>query len=391
VSPRIPPLPDDPIVPEVRAASRSLGLAARYRALDQHPEFPRAEFRGLGEAHLLGLRVPEKYGGRGLPLRTVGIALFHLAYGGGTAFAKLSLQPEFSSVLAEHGSTALVDEWFRPMVEGKRLVGNHLTEPTAGSDVAAMQMTARRDGDEYVLDGVKSEAAFAEDADAAIVYARVPSPDPRAGITAFLVPQDLPGISRAAGTGDMGERWQRRGTVTYGGVRLPARDRIGDEGAALGYVREELTRERALLATIYLGAARASWEETVEYVGERVAFGKSLSAQEAVAFPLVEDGASLSATWLFVERTLERLESGASAEGEAAMAKWMACEVALRTIDHAIQFHGGRGYSHALPHEQRWRDVRSGRIAHGPSEIMHLVAARQLWPRELSKGAGRPR
>ena len=366
---------------EVRGAVERLGLAERYRALDRHPQFPRVEFRGLGSSRLLGLRTPVRLGGRGLPLPTVGAALFHLAYGAGTTFAKLSLQPEFSSVLADHGDAALVERWFRPMVRGECLVGNHLTEPGAGSDAVAIETTAAPDGESYVLNGTKSEAAFAEDADAAIVYAKVTSGGARGAITAFLVPQDLPGISRQAGEGDLGERWQRRGTVQYTRVRVPRDHRIGVEGAGFEYVRAELTRERALLAAIYLGVARASWDETVRYVGERVAFGKPLSTQEAVAFPLVEDGAALTAAWLYVERTLEQLERGAPADADAALAKWMAADVALRVLDHAIQFHGGRGYSQALPHEQRWRDVRSGPIAHGPSEIMHLVAARQLWPR----------
>ncbi len=381
MSARLPMLPDDPLVPEIRAAVESLRLAERYRELDRHPEFPRAEFRGLGAAHLLGLRTRAALGGRGLALPRVGVALFRLAHASGTTFAKLSLQPEFSSVLAEHGSPPLVDEWFRPMLRGERLVGNHLTEPGAGSDAAAIATTATREGDGYVLDGTKSEAAFAADAEAAIVYARVPGGEPRGGITAFLVPQDLPGVSRHAGVGDLGERWQRRGSVVYSRVRVPERFRIGEEGKGFDYVRTELTRERALLAAIYLGVARAAWDETVEYVGERSAFGRTLSAQQAVAFPLVEDGASLTAAWLYVERTLERLERGEPADADAAMAKWMAGEVALRALDHAIQFHGGRGYSQSLPHEQRWRDVRSGPIAHGPAEIMHLVAARQLWPR----------
>ena len=174
--------------------------------------------------------------------------------------------------------------------------------------------------------------------------------------------------------------------MTYSEVRVPASHRIGSEGAGFDYVRAELTRERALLATIYLGVARASWDETVRFVGERVAFGKPLSSQEGVSFPLVEDGAFLTAAWLYTERTLQRLEDGSASDGEAALAKWMATETALRTIDHAIQFHGGRGYSQSLPLEQRWRDVRSGRIAHGPSEIMHLVAARELWPRRSGEG-----
>ncbi|MGA9839583.1 MAG: acyl-CoA dehydrogenase family protein [Thermoplasmata archaeon] len=380
----LPPLPDDPIVPEIRGAVETLGLSRRYRELDRTPEFPRFEFRALGRAHLLGLRIPTALGGRGLPLPRVGVALFHLAYGGGTTFAKLSLQPEFSSVLAEHGPAGLVDQWFRPMVRGERLVGNHLTEPGAGSDASAIELRAEPEGSDYLLTGTKSEVAFAADAEAALVYGKVPAEGSAGRITAFLVPQDLPGITRTAGVGDMGERWQRRGTVGYSRVRVAETHRIGVEGEGFHYVRGELTRERALLAAIYLGVARASWDETVEYVGSRRAFGKPLSAQEAVSFPLVEDGASLASSWLFVERVLRRLEDGEDVEGDAAVAKWMATQTALQTIDHAIQFHGGRGYSQSLPHEQRYRDVRSGGIAHGPSEVMHLVAARRLWPREAS-------
>ncbi|MCI4318069.1 MAG: acyl-CoA/acyl-ACP dehydrogenase, partial [Thermoplasmata archaeon] len=113
----------------------------------------------------------------------------------------------------------------------------------------------------------------------------------------------------------------------------------------------------------------------------REAFGKPLRAQQAVGFPLVEDWAHLDATWLYVDHALARLEAGENVVAESALAKRMATDVALGAIDHAIQFHGGRGYSSALPHEQRWRDVRSGAIAHGPSEVMLRVAASRLWPR----------
>ena len=378
----VPPLPEDPIVEELRSVAQRLDLPRRYRELDRDPHFPREEFRALGRAGLLGLHTPSSLGGRGLPLARAGVGLYHLAYLGGTVFAKLSLQPEFSSVLADHGSPELVERWFRPMVRGEVVVGNHITEPGAGSDATSIAASAVPDGDEYVLSGEKSEAVFAREADAAIVYARVKASDPRREITAFLVPQDLPGIERSTSSGDLGERWQRRGTVRYEKVRIPRSARIGEEGLGFSYLRHELTQERALLAAIYLGAGRASWDETVDYVAHRSAFGQPLSAQEAVAFPLVEDGAELEAAWLYTSRALEGLDRGESRDGEAALAKWMATEVALRAIDHAIQFHGGRGYSQEYPHEQRWRDVRSGRIAHGPSEIMHLVAARALWPRK---------
>ena len=343
MSAELPPLPDDPIVEEIRATVARLDLPRRYRELDRQPAFPRAEFRALGEAHLLGLRTAPALGGRGLPLPRVGIALFHLAYGGGTVFAKLSLQPEFSSVLAEHGSAELVDAWFRPMLRGERLVGNHITEPGAGSDVAGIQSTATLGSGEYVLNGTKSEAAFAADADAAIVYAKVPSPDPRGGITAFLVPQDRPGVRRSAGEGDLGERWQRRGTVVYTDVRIP-------EG--IGSARKE--RASSIFGGSSGANARSSEPSTSAShgppgtrrsgtSGSGQTFGKPLATQEAVAFPLVEDEASLSAAWGYVDHALHRLEAGATTEAEAALAKWMATETALRAIDHAIQFHGGRG------------------------------------------------
>jgi cyclohexanecarboxyl-CoA dehydrogenase len=373
------PLPEDPLSDDVRAFADQHRLGARSRELDQAPEFPWREFRAMGQAHFLGLHFPESVGGRGLPLTRVGTLLFHLAYLGGTTFAKLSLQPEFSQVLFDHGGSERVEREFGGLMQGERLIANQITEPNAGSDVAAVQMEARAVGDEYVLNGTKSEAAFASDAHAAIVYARVPGAASSSGITAFLVPQDLPGIERST-IPDLGERWMRRGTVTYRNVRLPRSGRIGEEGLGFRYVRSELRRERALLACIYLGVARASWDETVRYVGERTAFGRPLSDQEAVAFPLVEDDVGLAAAWTHALSVLARLDSGEGSDGEAAMAKWLATEVALRAIDHAIQFHGGRGYSTALPHEQRWRDVRSGKLAHGTSEIMQLVASRALWP-----------
>jgi cyclohexanecarboxyl-CoA dehydrogenase len=379
--PELWPRPDDALVPEVEAVAHRLRLAARGRQLDRRPAFPRREYAALGRARLLGLTVPRSRGGRGLPLVRAAVVLHRLAYLGGTAFAKLSLQPEFCSVLGEQGSPRLLRTWYSPLLTGRRLVGNQVTEPAAGSDAAALALRARRDGDAYVLDGRKSEIAFATDADAAIVYGRTSERDGAAGVTAFLIPQRLAGIRRGLAPPDLGERWQRRGWVEYRSVRLPAAFRLGEEGSGFGYLRRELERERGLLAAIYLGVARASWDETVEHVGRRTAFGRRLADHQGVAFPVVDLGARLEATWLFVLRALARLDDGGYGRGETAAAKALATDVALETIDRAIQFHGARGYSSELPHEQRWRDVRSGGIAHGPSELLRHVVGRALWPR----------
>jgi cyclohexanecarboxyl-CoA dehydrogenase len=374
------PVAADALEVDIVRTAQELRLEARSVELDSTPAFPRAEFELLSAQGWVGLRAPTSLGGRGLSLRRSGRLLWALARESGTTFAKLSLQPEFCSVLADHGSAELVERWYRPLVQGLVLVGNQITEPSAGSDAGALATQAVRDGDGYLLTGSKSEAAFAVDADAAVVYARVVGPGSPEGVSAFLVPQDLPGIERST-IPDLGERWMRRGTVEYRSVRVPASHRLGEEGQAFGYLKAELDRERAALAAIYLGVARRSWEQTVEHVGTRTAFGRPLASQEAVSFPLAEDWARLDAAELYVDRVLAGLDDGSAGSASAALAKWLASTVALEVLDHAIQFHGGRGYSKALPHEQRWRDVRSGAIAHGPSEIMRLVGARGLWPR----------
>ncbi len=372
--------PHDPLVPEVERVAARLRLAARSVELDRAPAFPAHEFRELGAAGLLGLTVPPARGGRGLPPARAAVLLFHLAYLGGTAFAKLALQPEFSSVLGEQGGPELIDRWYRPLVRGELLVGNQITEPAAGSDASAIALEAKPAGGGYELSGTKSEAAFAVDAEAAVVYGRRPGAARAEGVSAFLVPQDLPGVRRTQGPADLGERWQRRGSIVYDRVQIPASFRLGEEGRGFDYLRGELARERGLLAAIYLGVARASWEETVRHVGERTAFGRRLADQQAVAFPLVGAGADLEAAWLFTARALDRLEPGAAGSADTALAKVLATRAALSALDLAIQFHGGSGYSGSAPHERRWRDVRSGPIAHGPTEVLLGVAARRLWP-----------
>ncbi len=381
-------LPDDPLRDEIEQFARTHRLAERTRALDARPEFPWNEFRAMGKAGWLGLTMPPEHGGRGLPLRRAGVLLQEFGFQTGTAFAKLSLQPEFSSILAAHGSDAQRLRLALPLARGETLVGNQITEPKAGSDLSLLTTKVEHRGGRLFLTGTKSQVAFAADAQTAIVYARSDRAG-ATGVSAYAVPQDVPGIERRI-IGDLGECWMRRGTVKYASVELSPDQLIGEEGRGLEYLKVELTHERALLGAIYLGVARASWEETVREAGNRIVFDGPLSDQEAVAFPLVEDGTRLAAAWLYCERVLDRLDRGERADDAAAMSKWFATDVALTTIDHAIQFHGGRGYSKELPHEQRWRDVRSGMLAHGTSEIMHRVAARRRWPKGRRSPGRRP-
>jgi alkylation response protein AidB-like acyl-CoA dehydrogenase len=379
----------DPLDHRIEALARAIPLAKVSRELDENPRFPREEFRLLGRLRLLGLTIPRRLGGSGLGCVRAGRLLYRLARVGGTAFAKLSLQPEFCTLLGAAGSPALVRRYYRPLLGGRCLVGNQITEPDAGSDVQAIGLSAVREGNRYRLSGTKSQAAFAADADAAIVYGRVGGLR-GSGVTAFFVPQGLPGISRTVEP-DHGERWMRRGTATYRGVEIPASYRLGPEGAAWSLLREELTHERALLGAIYLGVARASWEEAVTYAGERIAFGAPIAENQAISFPLAEDWVRLDAAWRQVESVLEAIDRGREVAPEAALAKWFAGEVALAAADHAMQVYGGSGYSSRHPLERRLRDLRSARVAHGTAEIARLVGSRALWPRRPSSHRTRGR
>lgn len=368
---------------EVRKFASENDLMGRSGELDREPAFPWKEFSALGKKGWLGPRVGASFGGSGWSFTKEAALIEELARNGGSVFAKLALQPDFSSAL-RHGSTHMVDRWYRPLFKGETLVGNQVTEPQAGSDARALSSRVEHitdgSGERWVLSGTKSGIAFAADAKAAIVYAKTSMTDEKDPVSAFLVPQDLKGITVELHQ-DMGERWMRRGTVNYDRITLPAGSMIGAEGEGFKYLLSELTEERALLSVIYLALAEASLEEAIGYARARKIFGSPLSSYEAVSFTLVEDEARLAATRLYVMEVLGALERGEKVTGGAAMAKWMSNSTALKVLDHVIQFHGGKGYSSELPHEQRYRDVRSGAIAHGSNETLKMVAARELFPR----------
>ncbi|MCI4340969.1 MAG: acyl-CoA/acyl-ACP dehydrogenase [Thermoplasmata archaeon] len=377
-------VPPDALEEELHRLDARIPLEGLSQALDAEPRFPRELFREMGAARLLGLTVPVELGGRGLPVSRAARLLYRLAFLGGTLPAKLALQPEFCSLLVVLGDDEQRKGTLEPLMRGEILVGNQITEPSAGSDFRAIQATARRTDSGYRIEGTKSQAAFAADAETAIVLLRVPEEGTRA-LGSWLVPQELPGVVRRV-VGDHGERWMRRGTVEYHSVDVPVSARLGAPGTALSHLRSELSRERALLAAIYLGVARRSWEETVEYVARRESFDVALSERQAVSFPLVEDWVRFESAWRQLEAVLAALETGAASDAATALIKWYSGEVALEALEHCVQFHGGMGYSRELPHERRLRDVRSARVAHGTAEIAHLIGARALWPRAPGQG-----
>jgi cyclohexanecarboxyl-CoA dehydrogenase len=264
-----------------------------------------------------------------------------------------------------------------------------LTEPSAGSDAAALQCRARRDGRDWIITGEKSGISLGMMADAAIVFARSSAEGPDTGdgrasakgVSAFLVPLDAPGVSRSA-LRDMGSHGVVRAVLSFDGVRIPSAHLVGTEGSGFHQVMRGFDYNRVAIALACLGVAQVSLEETMRYVRERSAFGRALARYEGVSFPIAEAATHLDAARLLCYRALWLADRGQPHTKEAAMVKWWAPQLARETVHRCLLLHGHYGYTDELPFEQRLRDVIGLEIGDGSTEIMKIVVARELMGRE---------
>ena len=255
------------------------------------------------------------------------------------------------------------------------------TEPGAGSDAANLACRAERDGDAYVLTGEKSGITLGMAAQAAIVFARTDAREKARGVSAFLVPLDLPGVARSA-LRDLGSHAGVRAVLAFDHVRIPASHRLGEEGTGFYQVMQGFDYNRIIIALACLGAAQVSLEETMAYVRERQAFGRALARFEGVSFPIAEAATHLDAARWLCYRGLWLADHGRPYTKEAAMAKWWAPKLAVETIHQCLLLHGHYGYTDELPFEQRLRDVIGLEIGDGTAEVMKIIVARELMGRE---------
>jgi cyclohexanecarboxyl-CoA dehydrogenase len=268
-----------------------------------------------------------------------------------------------------------------PMARGEVVMALALTEPEAGTDARAIQTRARRDGDSYVLDGQKSGISLAMSAQALVTFARLEQDGADAGISAFLVPVDSPGVSRTPFE-DMGSRAVGRGAFFFDSVSLPASYLIGKPGGGLRGVLNAFDFSRFIIGLMCLGAAEQSLEETMRYVMERKAFGRPIGQFEGVSFPIAEHATYLEAARWFCYRGLWLRDQGLPHTKEAGMAKWWAPKVSVDCIHECILLHGQYGYTKELPLEQRLRDVIGLEIGDGTAQVSKIVIARELLGRD---------
>lgn len=356
-------------------------LAPRSAQWDKTGEFPWEAWRRMGELGLLGLRVPAAYGGQEADFLTFGIAMEEIGRGDFSCTYGIQLAGLAGEILGRSGSEAIKTRWLPPTASGLAVVALALTEPGAGSDAANLACRAERDGDGYVVTGEKSGISLGMAAQAAVVFARTDPAGRARGVSAFLVPLDLPGVSRSP-LRDMGTRAIGRAVLAFDHVRLPASHRLGEEGTGFYQVMQGFDYNRIGIALACLGVAQQSVEETMVYVKERRAFGRALARFEGVSFAIAEAATHLEACRWLCYRALWLADQGRPYTKESAMTKWWGPRLAVDTIHQCLLLHGHYGYTDELPFEQRMRDVIGLEIGDGAAEVMKMVVARELMGRE---------
>ncbi|MCA0423004.1 MAG: cyclohexanecarboxyl-CoA dehydrogenase [Proteobacteria bacterium] len=352
-------------------------LAPAYKRNEMAGEIPLDIRRRMGALGLIGAEFPEVYGGLGVDHVTAGVIAEAIAEGDFNAAYVPLLASLNGAILARHASPDLAADILPQIVSGEKLIALALTEPNGGSDAAALVLKATREGDDYLLDGEKTSISLADQADWAVVFARTGTVESRAhGISAFLVDLDQPGITRTR-FADLGQHAIGRGSLFFDRVRVPATRMLGKEGAGFVQVMQGFDFSRALIGLQCLAVARVSLAETWAYIQERKAFGKPLSDNQGITFPLAEAETMVTAARLLCYRTLAAKDAGLPHTREAAMCKWWAPKLAFEVVQSCLLMHGHSGWCVDLPFEQRLRDVLGLQIGDGTAQIMKLIIARE--------------
>ena len=350
--------------------------AARW---DREHVFPKEAHTGLAQLGAYGICVPEDDGGAGLDYLTLALVLEEIAAGdGGTSTAISVTNCPVNAILMRYGNAQQKKTWLQPLAQGRMLGAFCLTEPQAGSDASSLRTTARRDGDGYLIDGVKQFITSGKNGQVAIVIAVTDKGAGKRGMSAFIVPTDAPGYHVARLEDKLGQHSSDTAQINFDGCRIPAENLIGQEGEGYKIALGALEGGRIGIAAQSVGMARSAFEFAVQYAKERQAFGGSIFDQQAVGFRLAECATQIEAARQLIWHAAALRDAGQPCLKEAAMAKLFASEMAERVCSAAIQTLGGYGYVNDFPLERIYRDVRVCQIYEGTSDIQKLLIQRAL-------------
>ncbi len=354
-------------------------IAPHAAAWDKSCQFPAAQLRGLAALGCYGVAVPTEYGGAGLDYLALALMLEEIAAGDGATSTIVSVNNcPVCSILMAFGNEDQKQRFLKPLARGDMLGAFCLTEPHVGSEAGGLKTTALRDGDDYVLNGVKQFITSGKNGDVAIVMAVTDKAAGKRGISAFLVPTATPGYVVARIEDKMGQHASDTAQILFENCRVPAANRIGDEGQGLKIALSGLEGGRIGIASQALGMARAAFEAALAYAKERKAFGVPIFEHQAVQFKLADMATKIEAARQLIWHAASLKDAGRPCLKEAAMAKLMASEMAEAVCSGAIQVLGGYGYLSDFPVERIYRDVRVCQIYEGTSEVQKILIGRAL-------------
>ncbi|GAA4983764.1 acyl-CoA dehydrogenase family protein [Yinghuangia aomiensis] len=356
-------------------------IAPYYSDWEHAGRTPRSVFEMLGAIGVFGIAIPEEYGGAGQRDYRYNVVLQEEAARALVTMSTVRTQLDvIHPYFLEYADSEQRARWFPGLAAGTLLTAIAMTEPGTGSDLAGIRTTAVRDGDHYVLNGAKTFITGGLLADLVIVVART-SKDPdnrRAGLTLLVVEDGMPGFTRGRVLDKMGNKVQDTVELAFDDVRVPVANRLGQEGAAFGYLGHNLSQERLTVAVGSVAQARAALDATIAYVKERKAFGTPVASFQNTKFELAAVAAEIEAAQTMLDRAVVELVDGELSSADAAKTKLFCTEVQARAVDRCLQLFGGYGYMMEYPIARLFTDARVARIYGGTSEVMKVIIAKSL-------------
>ncbi len=354
-------------------------IAPQAAAWDKSHHFPADELRGLAALGCYGVAVPTEWDGAGLDYLALAVIIEEIAAGDGATSTVISVNNcPVCSILMAWANDAQKEVWLKPLARGSMLGAFCLTEPHAGSQADGLKTTAVKEGEHYVLNGVKQFITSGKNGDVAIVMAVTDKAAGKKGISAFIVPTNTPGYSVARVEDKLGQHASDTAQILFENCRIPAANRLGDEGQGLKIALSGLEGGRIGIASQSVGMARAAFEAALQYSKQRVAFGKPIFEHQAVQFRLAEMATQIEAARQLIHHAASLKDGGVPCLKEAAMAKLFASEMAEKVCSAAIQVFGGYGYVSDFPVERIYRDVRVCQIYEGTSDVQKILIGRAL-------------
>jgi len=360
------------------AQDEVIPIAAEY---DQSGEFPRHVIEKAWELGLASTCIPEEYGGLGLSTEGSCVVTEEVARGCAGVGTSVMCNDLGLMPIVVGGSAEQKERWLPSCAEEFKLVSFCLSEPGAGSDVAGLQLHAERDGDDYVLNGTKAWITNGGYADLYTVFATLDRSSRHKGICAFVVPRGTEGLEPGKKEDKLGQRASDTRVIHFDDVRVPASQRLGEEGEGFGIAMQTLDRTRPMIGALAVGIARRALEECLAYVVERKAFGSAIGEFQAVQFMLADMAKDIEASRLLTLQSAWMIDRGMRASKQSSMAKCFATDAAMKATVDAVQIFGGNGYTKEYPVEKLMRDAKLMQIYEGTNQIQRMVIARELLAR----------